>query len=487
MSNQSLNRELPGIFPNPLVKWPKLVFVLILTGLLAFAVTLVAKEIQSLLYSPAERERAEQPRKLVSIRAETAFDGLHMIARFEVEPLISDLENGAAELHTQNPGGNDPTSAANAATLSLASPDAERDEPRFEDIAVVRWKLGNGESSLGRQSNAVYPLPGKHIVEVEALDASGKLIGWDILDIDAQVARNDTTARIADFAVEPEPETNATLSDEPGNHYLTLPAIGSLFAIEGSTRGYKGLTEIDQSFSIAGNAGRYTLLRALKSGYFVFNTVETKANPETGSNEIVKRSYYVFVSPVASKHVDRSDMDWYMTQFNTETTSNCGPTVTAMSIKWAKGVQVPVANVRDMVGWEGDGAVSMTQLQTVLESYNVRTRMFEMSSPDEIFKILDKGHLLAISYNMAGVAPVENPKANLLGQYYADHGGHYLALKGYSLDRKYVIVYDPIPSDWAYNSGRYGDGESMFGRNRYYPVDQLWEALRSRQALEISR
>ena len=46
-------------------------------------------------------------------------------------------------------------------------------------------------------------------------------------------------------------------------------------------------------------------------------------------------------------------------------------------------------------------------------------------------------------------------------------------------------MYDPIPSDWIGNAKRYADGQSMFGRNRYYDVDELFAALRSPRVLEI--
>ena len=75
---------------------------------------------------------------------------------------------------------------------------------------------------------------------------------------------------------------------------------------------------------------------------------------------------------------------------------------------------------------------------------------------------------------------------NLFGQYYIDSGGHYLMIKGYSLDKRYFVVYDPIPSDWVANSKRYADGMSMYGRNRYYDVDELFTSLRAPQVLEIA-
>jgi hypothetical protein len=59
-------------------------------------------------------------------------------------------------------------------------------------------------------------------------------------------------------------------------------------------------------------------------------------------------------------------------------------------------------------------------------------------------------------------------------------------VKGYTLDKGYFVVYDPYPVDWESNSLRYGDDVSMIGKNRYYPADQLFKALRTPLVLEVS-
>jgi hypothetical protein len=53
------------------------------------------------------------------------------------------------------------------------------------------------------------------------------------------------------------------------------------------------------------------------------------------------------------------------------------------------------------------------------------------------------------------------------------------------LDKQYFIIYDPIPADWTENDQRYHDQESMWGRNRYYPAEELFEALRRNTVIEI--
>ncbi|MGA2379906.1 MAG: hypothetical protein ABSG85_11425, partial [Spirochaetia bacterium] len=79
-----------------------------------------------------------------------------------------------------------------------------------------------------------------------------------------------------------------------------------------------------------------------------------------------------------------------------------------------------------------------------------------------------------------------DPVTDLVGRYYDDDEGHYVLVKGYTLDRGYFVVYDPYPVDWESNSLRYGDDVSMIGKNRYYPAEQLFSALKTPVILEVS-
>jgi hypothetical protein len=257
--------------------------------------------------------------------------------------------------------------------------------------------------------------------------------------------------------------------------YLTLPSPDSPFAVEGGISSVRGpgsppyLREIGR--------GPVTVVQAARPGYYAV----------TASSPDGLREYNVFVSPVPSRHLDRTDRDWYVTQWRTVTTSNCGPTTASMALAWAKGLKVPVSEIRKMTGWKGGGGVSLEELAEVLRRHGVRGELLQVDRPEDLLAILASGRGLGLSYNMAGLEKTENPSENLFGQYYTDHGGHYLFLKGYSLDGRYVIVYDPIPSDWSSNSLRYADGESMLGRNRYYPLEPLFRAMTRNAVLAVSR
>jgi len=195
--------------------------------------------------------------------------------------------------------------------------------------------------------------------------------------------------------------------------------------------------------------------------------------------------YNLFVSPLPSFHLERNDRNWYYTQFRTTTSSNCGPSVVSIALAWARGKDLPVAEVRRMMGWSGAGAVTLEEMREILLDHEVKAEVRSVESTEDIFEILERGHLVGLVYDMAGLEEVDDPANNLLGQYYTDYGGHYLAIKGFSLDKQYFITHDPIPSDWYSNEARYHDGESMWGRNRYYPAQELFDSLRRQTILAV--
>ena len=104
----------------------------------------------------------------------------------------------------------------------------------------------------------------------------------------------------------------------------------------------------------------------------------------------------------------------------------------------------------------------------------------------DFIDIIDSGNIAIVLFNMGEIERVKGKKQyDLFGSYYNEDGGHYVIIKGYSLNRKYLVVNDPMPGDWWRNSERYDDGESMIGRNRYYSVENMLKAMRMDSVLEI--
>jgi hypothetical protein len=200
-----------------------------------------------------------------------------------------------------------------------------------------------------------------------------------------------------------------------------------------------------------------------------------------------RRSVYVFVSPVPSRQVGRSDLDWYKSQWGTGI-ANCGPALVAMAILWARGQDVSVQAIRDEIGWPyEDGSTSFDDLRSSLQRHGVHSATPSLATPRALADIVDRGHIAFVLIQTGSISRTEgDPSRDLVGRYYDDDEGHYVIVKGYSLDHRYFIVYDPYPVDWDTNALRYADGATMIGKNRYYPSDELFTALKTRTVIEVA-
>jgi hypothetical protein len=205
-----------------------------------------------------------------------------------------------------------------------------------------------------------------------------------------------------------------------------------------------------------------------------------------GSGAALRR-VFLFVTPMPSRQVTRNDLDWYRTQFGTGI-ANCGPALVSMSILWARGQDIPVQEIRSEIGYPyDDGATSFDDLRESLERHRVAYRTSVLSGPQDLVNVLAHGHLALVLIQSGGIAKVSgDPSRNLVGRYYDDDLGHYVLVKGYSLDQGYFVVYDPYPVDWESNSLRYSDAISPIGKNRYYPAGQLFGALKTKMILEVT-
>jgi hypothetical protein len=198
------------------------------------------------------------------------------------------------------------------------------------------------------------------------------------------------------------------------------------------------------------------------------------------------RQVYLFVSPVPARQVGRTDVDWYKTQYGTGY-ANCGPAVVSMAVLWAKGQDIPVQAIREEIGYPyDDGAVSFDNLTDSLGRHRVKFTNPQLAGPDDLRKVLDRGHIAVVLVQSGDIQKVRgDPVTDLVGRYYDDDEGHYMLVKGYTLDNSFFVVYDPYPVDWESNSLRYGDQVSMIGKNRYLPAGQLFDALKTTVVIEV--
>jgi hypothetical protein len=158
-----------------------------------------------------------------------------------------------------------------------------------------------------------------------------------------------------------------------------------------------------------------------------------------------------------------------------------------MAILWSRGIDTTVDRIREEIGWPyDDGATSYDDLRGALARHGVRFSSPFLNANRELYTLLDRGHIafVLIQSGLVDKTP-GNPAANMVGRYYDDDEGHYVIVKGYSLDHRYLVVYDPYPVDWDSNSLRYGDGVTQIGKDRYYPTDEVLAALKTREVIEI--
>lgn len=329
-----------------------------------------------------------------------------------------------------------------------------------EDVSLKKfiWHLGNGLKSYVHNTSYTYQKPGTYKVYLEAYDSYGRGITSNELFIDV-----------------PYPFSYA----DSGHRFMTVSSAGEPFLLDGeivSVRGYENPEDVFQVVTEhEGGQREYT---ALKSGYFSCSV----------ENDELSRQVFLFVSPVESVHVETNTLNWYRTQFNTGTLGNCGPAAASMAAAWANEKYVPVINIRQSIGWRGDGGTNFDELINAMEENGVYAVQHPISGAEDIFSIIDNGNIAIVLFYTGGISEVKgDPTVDFFGKYYPDAVGHYVVIKGYSADKQYFIVQDPIPSDWGSNSKRYEDEISMIGRNRYYAVDEMMASLRVKTVIKVER
>jgi hypothetical protein len=264
--------------------------------------------------------------------------------------------------------------------------------------------------------------------------------------------------------------------------FVTLSSPDDYFEVSGMIINVSRYASVEEAPLDFNESGRwFTRVRFTRPGFYGL-TVQEKGRAE--------QYYSVFVSPLPTVHTDAAgaDFDWYRTQFNTGTTSNCGPASVAMGVAWSTGEHLPVSSVREAVGWQGEGATSFEELIKVLKDQGISAAISPIRGVQNIRDVIDTGGIAVVLFHTGGIGTARgDPAQDLFGKYYNDSVGHYIVIKGYSLDGEYFVIYDPIPSDWSFNSFRYGDDLSMIGRNRYYSSAELLRSLRRADMIAISR
>ena len=327
------------------------------------------------------------------------------------------------------------------------------------DLNSYEWDLGDGKRSFRENPSNEYSQPKTYPVTLTAQDHSGNIYKSNPLYIDI-----------------PYP---ASMLEHSTTRFVTLSSPDEYFVVNGAIVKVARYANIESVLDLSESDQFLTKARFKKSGYYGVTVRESNG----------KDQYYsVFVSPIPTVHVDlaTSNFNWYRTQFNSGTPSNCGPASASMGISWATGKYFPVSAVRQAIGWQGDGSTSFEELLGVIKNQNVSARIQSLKTMQDIKTVIDSGSIAIILFHTDGVKTTRlNPESDLFGKYYNDSVGHYVVVKGYSMNGEYLVIHDPIPSDWGSNSFRYGDEISMMGRNRYFNTNDVLRSLRRNDMIVV--
>jgi murein DD-endopeptidase MepM/ murein hydrolase activator NlpD len=334
-------------------------------------------------------------------------------------------------------------------------------EPSPETFHAFEWEFGDGKRGFRSNPSYEYTLPKTYVARLTARDAGGAIYKSNPLYIDI-----------------PHPSSVAEYNT---TRFVTLSAPDEHFVVNGNITGVARYASVEAAPLDLSESDQFlTKVRFTKPGFYGI----------TANEGGIEQYYSVFVSPLPSMHADiaQENYNWYRTQFNTGTTSNCGPASVSMAIGWSLGKYFPVSSVRQAVGWQGDGGTSFEELRRVLQAQGIASSIEPLRSVQNVKDVIDSGAIAIVLFRTDGVRSTrDDPASNLFGKYYNDSVGHYSVIKGYSLNGEYFVIHDPIPSDWGANSFRYGDEVSMIGRNRYYSSAEFLRSLRRADMIVVSR
>jgi len=330
------------------------------------------------------------------------------------------------------------------------------------DLRSYEWDLGDGKRSFRESPSYEYSTPKTYVVRLTAQGGNGVIYKSKPLYIDIPYPTST--------------EEHSTVK------FITLSSMDEYFVVNGTVKSVARYARVeDAPLDLSESDQFLTKVRFKKPGFYGI-TVQIEGGRE--------QYYSVFASPLATMHADVAfeNFNWYRTQFNTGTPSNCGPASASMAIGWGTSSYFPVSSVREAVGWHGDGATSFEDLLRVIRNQGVSASIAPLRSVQDIRNVIDEGNIAIILFHTGGIKMTRtDPGSDLFGKYYNDSVGHYSVVKGYSLNGEYFVIHDPIPSDWGVNSFRHGDEISMIGRNRYYSSAEMLRCLRRADMIVVKK
>lgn len=190
--------------------------------------------------------------------------------------------------------------------------------------------------------------------------------------------------------------------------------------------------------------------------------------PYQEASSSMNMDFFVMEPPKDLGYENTRSYSWFKSQFGTGPAwnSNCGPASTAMALHYEEGLDIPVAEIRDLNyrdgGWWYTSDI-MEALAYYGASYNVKP--FSLAN---LFASLDKGFNVILCINLTHITSNFDPFSRY-HRYYAGGTGHFLVVKGYTQDKNWILIHDPFsdPVHHVYPSG------SPMGKDRYYAASDL--------------
>ena len=182
-------------------------------------------------------------------------------------------------------------------------------------------------------------------------------------------------------------------------------------------------------------------------------------------------------SQTAYVHCDRP-CDWYVDQADTGAGSNnnCGPSSTAMAIKWHNpSSSVTAEQARDWsYGWRGNGWWYTSDVTAYLALCSVPCSIGSLTNSAQLAGLLADGNLVVLCLNTAYLPLNANPEQRV-GRFYGYAGGHFLVVKGARTVSGQLFFETYDPNNWH---AAYADG-SPKGRNRHLLAADLASAVKN--------
>lgn len=176
-------------------------------------------------------------------------------------------------------------------------------------------------------------------------------------------------------------------------------------------------------------------------------------------------------------HCDRP-CDWYVDQADTGAGSNnnCGPSSTAMALKWFDpSSSVTAEQARNWsYAWRGNGWWYTSDVVNYLNLFSVSNLVSSCSGSDQIAGLLAEGNLLVLCINTAYL-PLNSSPEQRVGRFYGYAGGHFLVVKGARTVSGQLFFETYDPNNWH---AAYADG-SPKGRNRHLLASDLASAVKN--------